>query len=249
MKPSSLWRPVFLCILCISIAFYTFQYARYGKEHGLILTMLDVGQGDSFLLQTPHNQFILIDTGATDRVIRELSSALPFLQRTIDYVFLSHEDSDHIGGYLPIHAAYKIGDVFTSGQQRTTAIAEQTRASFADSTYHKVHMGDSMSIDGVDIKVLWPDRTALPDDDPNTFSVVLLITYNNLRQKEGSTMPTSRDLDVSLDGWRRYIGAATGFCAIRIRRCVPNLKGSSFTELKAAIISSPAFFNSVRSSL
>lgn len=142
--------------------------------------MLDVGQGDAFLLQTPHNQFILIDTGATDQVIRELSATLPFLHKTIDYVFLSHEDKDHIGGYLAIHNSYTIEHVFSNGQERTTTVAQQTRESFKDSTHYILHQGDSMTIDGVEIKVLWPTRTALPDDDPNTFSIVLLITYNNL---------------------------------------------------------------------
>ncbi len=180
MKPMSLWRVTLLFLLSLSISFYTFQYARYGKPHGLILTMLDVGQGDAFLLQTPHNQFVLIDTGATDQVIRELSGTLPFLHRSLDYIFLSHEDKDHIGGYLAIHDAYTIDHVFSNGQERTTTVAQQTRASFKDSIHHTLHLGDSVSIDGVDIKVLWPDRKASPDDDPNTFSIVLLITYNNL---------------------------------------------------------------------
>lgn len=142
--------------------------------------MLDVGQGDSFLLQTPHNQFILIDTGATDQVIRELSATLPFLHTVIDYVFLTHEDQDHIGGYGAIHDAYTISHVFSNGQERTTRVAERTRELFKDSTHYILHKGDSMVIDGVEITVLWPDRRALPDDDPNTFSIVLLVTYNNL---------------------------------------------------------------------
>lgn len=65
----------------------------------LILHMIDVGQGDACLVITPQNQTILIDGGGSETYNVGKNTLLPYLLNrritTLDYVIISHFDTDH----------------------------------------------------------------------------------------------------------------------------------------------------------
>ncbi len=75
---------------------------RGSPQRGLRVTYLDVGQGDGALIELPTGEACLIDGGSSSRQALweyTLSSAVKYYGiDTIDYVFLSHADSDHISG-------------------------------------------------------------------------------------------------------------------------------------------------------
>lgn len=83
------------------------------------ITMLDVGQGDSILLEFPFNQGnILIDTGGklfddTNNISNNIT--IPYLKsmgiKKIDYLILTHGDNDHLGEALNLVNNYKIENV------------------------------------------------------------------------------------------------------------------------------------------
>lgn len=83
------------------------------------ITMLDVGQGDSILLEFPFNQGnILIDTGGklfddTNNISNNIT--IPYLKsmgiKKIDYLILTHGDNDHLGEALNLVNNYKIKNV------------------------------------------------------------------------------------------------------------------------------------------
>ena len=83
--------------------------------------MIDVGQGDCFLISFPHNkENILIDTGGL--LNKDVSSevVIPFLKylgiKRIDSLYISHEDFDHCGGLNGLKANFKVENVVTSFQ-------------------------------------------------------------------------------------------------------------------------------------
>lgn len=69
--------------------------ARYLK-----LRLIDVGQGDSTLIQTPNNQNILIDGGGNEEYDIGKNVVIPYLLsrkiNKIDYLIISHFDTDHV---------------------------------------------------------------------------------------------------------------------------------------------------------
>lgn len=83
-----------------------------GKLH---VYALDVGQGDSVLIQTPAREYILVDGGPDDRVVQKLSEIMPFYVRSIDVMVLTHPHADHINGLVEILKRYQVRRVMMTG--------------------------------------------------------------------------------------------------------------------------------------
>ncbi len=79
--------------------------------------MVDVGQGDSFIIKFPNNKTALIDAGEAtfyfdygERVILPLLNYLGI--EKIDYGFVSHLDLDHYGGFVALILEDRIGEIY-----------------------------------------------------------------------------------------------------------------------------------------
>src|SRR3989338_4757096 len=83
--------------------------------HYTTLTVLDVGQGDAILITTPAGQRVLIDGGPDLTVLEGLGRYLPFYDRTIDLLVLTHPDADHLTGLIAVMRRYTIGAVLYTG--------------------------------------------------------------------------------------------------------------------------------------
>jgi len=92
-----------------------------GSPQDLKVDFLDVGQGDSAFVQTPEGQQILIDGGPNASVLEKLAENMPFWDRTIDLVVLTHPESDHMQGLLDILQKYKADYILWSGVKKTAA--------------------------------------------------------------------------------------------------------------------------------
>jgi competence protein ComEC len=81
----------------------------------LHVSFLDVGQGDAILIQRGSQQ-ILIDGGPSPQAINlGLSGKMPFWDRTIELVVLTHPHADHLAGLVEVLNRYKIQQVLQSG--------------------------------------------------------------------------------------------------------------------------------------
>ena len=84
-----------------------------GKLH---IVFFDVGQGDSIFIQTPLGQQILIDGGPSPTMIlAALGRQLPFWDRSLDLVVLTHPEEDHLTGLIPVLERYKVQKILDSG--------------------------------------------------------------------------------------------------------------------------------------
>lgn len=117
-SPKTRWRGIMgvLILLCVAGVSKTIEKTQPASLH---IWMLDVGQGDSFVIQTPSKQSYIIDSGlggwgsdSAERVI------LPFLAyQGIDHVqglILTHAHSDHIGGAKTILQNIPVDTVFVA---------------------------------------------------------------------------------------------------------------------------------------
>jgi len=91
------------------------------KQEFLEINFYDIGQGDAILVETPNKKQILIDGGPDLTILEKLGKELPFWDRYIDLVILTHPEYDHLGGLIEVVKRYKIGGILTTGVVRDTA--------------------------------------------------------------------------------------------------------------------------------
>jgi len=95
------------------------------QRQKLMVDFLDVGQGDSAFIQTPGGHQIMIDGGPDVSSSVKLSSLMPFWDRDLDLVILTHPESDHMQGLLDILQRYKADYILWSGIKKTAAEYDQ----------------------------------------------------------------------------------------------------------------------------
>jgi competence protein ComEC len=109
-KPRLGFSRKWLILPFLIVAILVWSVALTTPDDKLHVSFLDVGQGDSILIQTPNGQDILIDGGPDPQKINlELSKKLPFWDRTIDLVVCTQPHADHVIGLLEVIQRYKVG--------------------------------------------------------------------------------------------------------------------------------------------
>jgi len=91
------------------------------SQDNLTVTFFDVGQGDAIFIETPQNQQILIDGGPTSIILEKLGREMPFWDRTIDLIILTHPEHDHMAGLIEVLKRYQVGNILWTGVVRDTA--------------------------------------------------------------------------------------------------------------------------------
>jgi competence protein ComEC len=91
------------------------------KPQFLELNFFDVGQGDAIFIETPKRQQILIDGGPDSKILEKLGKEMPFYDRTVDLVILTHPEKDHLIGLLEVLKKYKVENILWTGVLRDTA--------------------------------------------------------------------------------------------------------------------------------
>lgn len=107
--------PLFLGALVLGVACLLMRAPHSPAGAGRAsVSMLDIGQGDSFLIQAANGRQLLIDGGRDDQVLTELAKVMPQGDHSIDIVIATHPDADHIGGLPLVLSRYDVGLFLTS---------------------------------------------------------------------------------------------------------------------------------------
>lgn len=157
----------------------------------LRLTMFDVGQGESLLLQLPHGRTLLIDTGGApfgsgvfDIGARVLAPTLWARGlRRLDTLLVTHADPDHIGGAVSVLTDFRPRRIWQGiAVPRNVMLGELGHVAGRSSTpTRSLRAGEVLSADDVQVRVLHPpepawERQRVRNDD----SVVLEIVYKDV---------------------------------------------------------------------
>ncbi len=92
------------------------------SKNFLAVKFLDVGQGDAILISQGKNQ-ILIDGGPSgQKIMEKLGKYVPFWDREIEAVLITHPDSDHIEGLVDVLQNYKVAAVIETDVASDSAV-------------------------------------------------------------------------------------------------------------------------------
>lgn len=133
---------------------------------------------------TSGNRQLLIDTGPDRTVLSKLGRAMPFFDRTIDFVIITHPHADHYAGLAAVISRYRVGRILLPAARADTpeflSLMDTARA--ADVELVEVGEGDIIRLGEAEFDVLWPARSAEPppglDDNAaaNSLSLVVRLT-------------------------------------------------------------------------
>jgi len=101
----------FLAILAASAVLSFVAIPTLVGDGLLHVWFLDVGQGDAIFIEAPGGNQVLIDGGPDNSVLQELGRIMPFYDRLIDMVMLSHPHADHLRGLIEVLRNYEVGKV------------------------------------------------------------------------------------------------------------------------------------------
>ena len=151
----------------------------------LHVTVLDIGQGDAILIESPGGATMLVDGGPDPELtLRRLGANLPFHARRIDLLVLSHPHQDHVAGLVDVLDRFRVRMVLHAGIAFENPAFDRllADASRAGVPVRLGRSGQVMALDPVTtVRVLYPTETdaaaPLPEGDINNGSLVLLLRH------------------------------------------------------------------------
>ncbi|MGB9466922.1 MAG: ComEC/Rec2 family competence protein, partial [Candidatus Acidiferrum sp.] len=158
--------------------------------------VLDVGQGDSLFVVSPHGRTILIDGGGSfggfpgheerNGIDPGEEAVSPYLWsrgfQKLDVVALTHAHQDHIGGLTAILENFRVGALWIGREVESGALVnlEKVAREKKIPIVHEIR-GNDFSWDGVETQFLWPEiaPAEIGPSPKNNDSLVLRLKYGD----------------------------------------------------------------------
>ena len=176
-----------LLAVCIG-ALICYQLIVYSDKFFHVV-VCDVGQGDGIYIRTPEGFDVVVDAGPGKKMLECLSDHMPFWDRSIDLVFLTHGHRDHADGIVEIFSRYDV-DYFVTQEDLGVGdiVLEVLRKAEEEGIEIRyVSAGNKLRVGESEIDVLWPSVQFLAETDDsvssfdeNSSSLTLLVTYREV---------------------------------------------------------------------
>ena len=154
----------------------------------LQINFVDVGQGDSTFIITPKNETILIDGGGSNTGSFDVgeNTLLPYVldkgYNKIDFMIISHFDSDHVGGLLTILEEIKVEKILIAKQEEQSENYKRFLNIVKEKNIPVIigKEGDKINIEkDLYLDILFPESEQIEENMINNNSLVFNMHYNN----------------------------------------------------------------------
>ena len=187
LRDSKGWQAISLLGM-LAVVFYCWQMGCNNKE--MQVHFIDVGQGDSALVITPHGRAFMVDTGGVREGSYDIGSRVdvPYLLHygveKLDYIFLTHAHDDHAGGVKGILTKIPVGAIGIGHEG-----AGDYLQAFGTGELGKIKKllvplqeGSSIELDGVRIDMLYSPESRKVQESQlqatgNEFSNLIRVSY------------------------------------------------------------------------
>jgi competence protein ComEC len=177
-------RPGLVVLLVLSAALFAGWKLYSGSPprpppSGLRLTVLDVGQGDSILLQVPEGA-VLVDQGPPEAEVDDQLRRLGI--RRLALLVLTHPQRDHVGGAAEVLEQIEVDRVLdpaipSESPEEAAALAAARKRSVP---IVEARTGVAFRLGGLRLELLWPAGRHVPGVDPNSRATVIVATYGKV---------------------------------------------------------------------
>lgn len=155
-------------------------YALYNAvlQNKVSVNFLDVFQGDSIFIETSEGYQVLIDGGPDERVIAQLEKVMPYFDRSIDLVVLTHPDKDHMYGIIDVIKRFKVENILLTDVRDNNAAFFELMGLLQEKNIRVIYAQKNrdFKLGSLVLDVLWPAELfgykAIPDN--NDSSIVIM---------------------------------------------------------------------------
>lgn len=155
----------------------------------LEITAFDVGNADAFLVKTPENKYMMIDTGKSAYNGGKSQAEILILKylldrgiKNIDTIIVTHFDNDHCGGVVDLINGVKVSNLYVNSKEHKSNAAKNIYKTAKENNVNLILAENNQSVfdkDGLKItNYIVPNVEGVGD---NEASIVTLISYNNFK--------------------------------------------------------------------
>ncbi len=183
--PDGAARGTVLLSLAVAVAMVWTANASL-SDGRLRVSLLDVGQGEAIFIQAPGGRQVLVDGGQDPReLMRALGERMPFWDRSLDLVALTHPHEDHLAGLVEVIRRYRVDVVMDSAYSQESQVAAAWRAAVEREGASTIwaSQGQVVTLDaGITLEVLNPPQPLMigTPSDVNNNSTVLRLSYGQV---------------------------------------------------------------------
>ncbi len=141
---------------------------------------IDVGQGDSILIELPSGQTALIDGGSASAADTVTSYLRASGVAKIDHLIASHPHEDHIGSLSSAIKEFSIGKIYMPRVVHTTKTYENFLLTIKEKGLKVTPAKAGLNLDcGPEVKTVFVAPNSEPYESINDYSIVLKLTYGS----------------------------------------------------------------------
>jgi len=153
------------------------------------ITFLDIGQGDATFIEFSDGEQMLVDCSEDGRILEALGRVMPYYDRNIDYLMITHPDSDHYGGCQEVLERFEIKNIIYNGLYKEYDPQWQSfwwAKKNEEAKYYEIDEEDVWTIASTTLHFLYPDHSiadnpGIPDyegeTNTNDTSIVFRLEY------------------------------------------------------------------------
>ena len=175
----------YLIYFLLLLAIFLMSFIKIDNfKQNLEIMMFDVKNADCFLIKTPKKKYIMIDSAKSG--IRGFDDAKniinPYLRneriRKIDYLIITHFDSDHSGGTISLLKNFRVNNIIIQNENKTTKTSKEILSYLKENKLNYKIINNNETIlkeDNLEIKTFLPSLS----NENNENSIITYLKYKN----------------------------------------------------------------------